>query len=226
MAAIVIAAVIRKASRRVESRLSDVTGLHCITALTQVFAYLIATILFAHLVPELRALGTALLAGVCVASVVVGLAAQNTLGNLVAGLSLVLYRPIRVGDDVQINSPKGLITARVELVSLGSTILRDAENSEVIVPNSMMVSSIGERGQSTFCPENGVRVHFVLPPGVASLHSDNVHRRRRNRPRNYFQAEWDTARYPPDRHVVGSPFAYPIVWIRDRLTVQSWQCDQ
>ena len=34
----------------------------------------------------------------CVISVIVGLAAQSTLSNLIAGISLVLYRPFKVGD--------------------------------------------------------------------------------------------------------------------------------
>lgn len=106
-----LAAGIRRFARRVESRLSDVTGLRFASALAQMSAYLVAFILYAHLVPELRALGTALLAGVGVVSVVLGLAAQNTLGNLIAGLSLVLYRPIRVGDTVQLTTPRGLSTA-------------------------------------------------------------------------------------------------------------------
>ena len=51
--------------------------------------------------------GTALLAGVSVASIVVGLAAQNTLSNLVAGFSLLLYRPFHIGDRVQLGTPRG-----------------------------------------------------------------------------------------------------------------------
>ncbi len=137
-----LSAALRKFERRIESRLSDVTGLRFASAFAQVFAYLGCFLLYAHLIPQLRALGTALLAGVSVVSVVLGFAAQNTLGNLVAGVSLVLYRPFRVGDIVQLNSPKGVITATVEQVSLGYTLLRGAENSEVIVPNSLMSSSI------------------------------------------------------------------------------------
>lgn len=155
--ATVIAALIRRTARRLEPRLSDVTGVRFISAFVQLLTFLLAFILYAHLVPELRALGTALLAGVSVVSVVVGLAAQNTLGNLIAGLSLVLYRPVRVGDEIQLNSPKGLITATVELVSLGYTILRDAEEHAVIVPNSVMVSSVVIRlGQAPPAPASDV----------------------------------------------------------------------
>ena len=152
-AATALAALVRRAARRVQVHLSDVTGLSFASALGQVFAYVVAFILYAHLVPELRAVGTALLAGASVVSIVLGLAAQNTLGNLVAGFSLVLYRPIRVGDNVQLNTPKGLATASVELISLGYTILRDADQEQILVPNSVMMSTIvirleGKRGEA------------------------------------------------------------------------------
>ncbi len=91
--------------------------------------------------PELRSLGRALLTGVSVASVVVGLAAQTTLGNLVAGFSLVLYRPIRIGDSVQVNAPTGVVTAQVKVISLGFTILLDAQGNEIVIPNSVMMGS-------------------------------------------------------------------------------------
>ena len=81
--------LIRRAERRFESHLSDTTALRFISALVQVLVYLMGFVLYAHIVPELRSLGRALLTGVSVASVVVGLAAQTTLGNLVAGFSLV-----------------------------------------------------------------------------------------------------------------------------------------
>ena len=133
---------IRRITKRIESRLSDVTGLRFASAFAHVLTYLLAFILYARLIPELRTFGTTLLAGVGVVSVVIGLAAQNTLGNLIAGLALVLYRPIRVGEIIQLNTPKGLTTATVEAVSLGYTILRDTDVHEVIVPNSVMGSSV------------------------------------------------------------------------------------
>jgi small-conductance mechanosensitive channel len=77
-----------------------------------------------------------------VVSVVFGLAAQSTLSNVVAGFSLVLYRPIRVGDYIQLNTPKGLLTATVKQISLGYTILLDADKDNIFVPNSLMMSTI------------------------------------------------------------------------------------
>jgi moderate conductance mechanosensitive channel len=141
-AAAIIGALVKRAEHRIERRLSDVTGLRFASAFVHVVVYLIAFVLYAHIVPELRSLGTALLAGVSLVSIIVGLAAQNTLSNLIAGFSLVLYRPLRVGDHVQLNTPKGVVSARVEDISLGYTMLRDVDGNEVIVPNSVMVSNV------------------------------------------------------------------------------------
>jgi small-conductance mechanosensitive channel len=140
---------IRRLAHHVEERLSDPTGLRFASAFVQVLVYLVGLILYANLIPRLHSLGTALLAGASVASIVLGLAAQNTLGNLIAGLSLVLYRPFRDGDTIQLAAPKGLVTARVESISLGYTVLRDPGGDEIMVPNSVMASSIVVRVAGT-----------------------------------------------------------------------------
>ena len=57
-------------------------------------------------------------------------------------MSLVLYRPIRIGDRVQLNTPKGMVTATVEMLTLGYTVLRDAERNEILVPNSVMMNNV------------------------------------------------------------------------------------
>ena len=68
--------------------------------------WVVMLILYAHLIPVLRAMGTALLAGASVASVVIGLAAQSTLGNLVAGVAITIYRPFRLGDTLQVRAER------------------------------------------------------------------------------------------------------------------------
>jgi hypothetical protein len=46
-------------------------------------------------------------AGTATGGTAAGLAAQSTLGNLVAGLSITLYRPFRLGDTLQVTAPTG-----------------------------------------------------------------------------------------------------------------------
>jgi small conductance mechanosensitive channel len=120
--------------------LVDRTTVRFLGQLAQIGVYLFAFISYAHLVPALARLGTAWLASVSVISVVVGLAAQNTLGNLIAGISLLLYRPFNVGDRLQVTAPTGLETGEVESLNLGYTILKTDDNRRVVVPNSVMAS--------------------------------------------------------------------------------------
>ena len=96
--------------------------------------------LYAYVVPPLRALGGALLAGAGVLSVVLGLAAQSTLGNLIAGASLALYRPFEIGDKVQVSTPTGTEIGTVESLTLGYTVLQTYDNRRIVIPNSVMVS--------------------------------------------------------------------------------------
>src|SRR5579862_7865768 len=104
--------------------------------------WVVMLILYAHLIPALRAMGTALLAGASVASVVIGLAAQSTLGNLVAGVSITIYRPFRLGDTLQVAAPTGTEIGVVELISLGYTTLRAPAGHLIVVPNSLAASQV------------------------------------------------------------------------------------
>ncbi len=109
-------------------------------------------ILYAHLIPVLRSMGTALLAGASVASVVIGLAAQSTLGNLVAGVSITIYRPFRLGDTLQVAAPTGTEIGIVELISLGYTTLRAPAGHLIVLPNSVAASQVILNLSSTFTP--------------------------------------------------------------------------
>jgi len=107
-----------------------------------VVIWVVMLILYAHLIPVLRSLGTALLTGASIASVVIGLAAQSTLGNLVAGVAITLYRPFRLGDRLQVSAPTGTEIGNVEMLSLGYTTLRTDDGRFVVLPNSIAASQV------------------------------------------------------------------------------------
>ncbi len=118
----------------------DRTAVNFLAQLVRIGVFIFAFISYAHLVPALSGLGHAWLASVGVISVIVGLAAQNTFGNLIAGISLLLYRPFNLGDRLQVTAPTGLETGTVENLSLGYTLLRTDDNRRVVIPNSVMAS--------------------------------------------------------------------------------------
>lgn len=118
----------------------DRTGVRFLAQLARFAVYIVAFIAYAHLVPAFSGMGVAGLASVSVISVILGLAAQNTLGNLIAGISLLLYRPFRLGDRLQLTAPTGLETGTVESLTLGHTWLRTDDNRRIVIPNSLMAS--------------------------------------------------------------------------------------
>src|SRR5580693_1980904 len=117
-----------------------------------VLIWVIVLILYAHLIPVLRSMGTALLAGAGVVSVVIGLAAQSTLGNLVAGISIAIYRPFRLGDTLQVTAPTGTDIGVVEIISLGYTTLRAADGHMIVLPNAIAASQVTINLSSNYAP--------------------------------------------------------------------------
>jgi len=132
----------------------DRTTISFLQQMLSALIWVIVLILYAHLIPVLRSMGTALLAGASVASVVIGLAAQSTLGNLVAGVSITIYRPFRLGDTLQVAAPTGTEIGVVELISLGYTTLRAPAGHLIVVPNSLAASqvTINLNSSSNFVP--------------------------------------------------------------------------
>ena len=142
--AVLINRMLRMAVQRALARGSrvhiDRTRVKFISQLAQIIVYIVTFFVYAHLIPALSNLGNAGLASVGVLSVVAGLAAQNTLGNLISGISLLLYRPFNVGDRLQVLAPTGLETGEIESLNLGYTIIKTDDNRRVVVPNSIMAS--------------------------------------------------------------------------------------
>jgi potassium efflux system protein len=67
----------------------------------------------------------------------VGFGSQNILNNFISGLVLLVERPIRVGDLIQLEDLYGT----VEHIGTRSTCVRTATNMEIIIPNSTFLQS-------------------------------------------------------------------------------------
>jgi small-conductance mechanosensitive channel len=86
--------------------------------------------------------GNTLLAGSAITAIVVGLAAQQTLGNLFAGLVIVSARPFRVGERVRLQA--GAVAGQIEgVVSsqglLYTTLARGEDR--IMIPNTVVLSA-------------------------------------------------------------------------------------
>ncbi len=88
--------------------------------------------------PELRVLSTSLLASAGVSGLIVGFAARSTLGNAIAGLTISITQPIRIGDDVELRSDRGI----VEDIHFTYTVLRLGDGRRLIIPNDTLASEL------------------------------------------------------------------------------------
>jgi small conductance mechanosensitive channel len=68
----------------------------------------------------------------------IGLALQGALGHVAAGLMLVIFRPFRVGDNVETAGVAGVVTE----ISLFTTEICTADNIMIVIPNSAIWAGV------------------------------------------------------------------------------------
>ena len=79
---------------------------------------------------SLRRIGTGLLTGVGIGGIIVGLAAQRSLGNLLAGLQIAFTQPLRIDDVLVVEGEFG----RVEEITLTYVVLSLWDKRRLILP--------------------------------------------------------------------------------------------
>lgn len=84
---------------------------------------------------RLRELGTGLLASAGIAGLVIGLAAQRTLANILAGFQLALTQPIRIDDVVIVEGEWG----RIEEITLTYVVVQIWDRRRLVVPISHFI---------------------------------------------------------------------------------------
>ncbi len=130
--ALTLSRVVRSAVHAATTRSGhiDRTTLSFLRQMMGALIWVVMLILYAHLIPVLHSMGTALLAGASVASVIIGLAAQSTLGNLVAGVSITIYRPFRLGDTLQLEKAiAGCFLTKVDATAMTLELRLHASDS-------------------------------------------------------------------------------------------------
>jgi small-conductance mechanosensitive channel len=87
-----------------------------------------ATMLFPNLTP------TKALAGLGLGTIAIGLAFQDTFENFLAGLLILLRKPMRIGDDIECQGVSG----RVEEITIRDSYIRRRSGELILVPNSFL----------------------------------------------------------------------------------------
>ncbi|HEX2676810.1 MAG TPA: mechanosensitive ion channel family protein, partial [Polyangiales bacterium] len=123
---------------------------------------------------------TSLLTTSALLTAIVGLSLQDTLGNLIAGLSLQSQEPFAIGEWVQIDR-EGLQVGQVLEINWRATRLRTLDDAELTVPNAQLArAALLNYSRPTGKPRRTVlfavpsdvptrRVHDVVSKAVASV---------------------------------------------------------
>jgi small conductance mechanosensitive channel len=108
-----------------------------------------------------------LIASLGVVGVGAGLAMQGVLSNLVAGLTIILSQPFRIGEYIAVIGVEG----QVESIELFTTTLLHPDRSQVIIPNRKLVGEVlhnyGKIRQLSL--QLGVAYKTDLPRALAAI---------------------------------------------------------
>lgn len=78
-----------------------------------------------------------IVAGLGIIGIAVGFAAQSTLADFIAGVTILIEQPFQIGDWVRIGNDEG----KIEKISLRTTHIRTRSNMSVILPNAKVASA-------------------------------------------------------------------------------------
>lgn len=118
----------------VEEKKLKQTRINFLQILFAFLIYLFACIFILFLIPGFKAFSVSLLAGAGILAIVVGLAAQKTLANIISGISIAVSVPFRIGDRIKVGEEYG----DVEELTLRHTVMKTWDNRRVIIPNALV----------------------------------------------------------------------------------------
>lgn len=109
-------------------------------------------------IPEVQAVAGSILASSAVIALVLGLAAQSTLSNFMAGILVAFTQPLRLGDSVAVAGASGT----VHQIGLMYTVIRAGDGARYYVPNVKLASDT-IRNATIAGTEHLASVRVVVP---------------------------------------------------------------
>ena len=113
----------------------DKTNLMFLKNIVIYSTYCIGFLSMFNQIPGMQQLSKTLLTGAGILAAAVGFGSQQAISNIVSGIFMVLFKPFRVGDHIDLG---GAYCGTVVDVSLRHTTIKNNENKMIIVPNSVL----------------------------------------------------------------------------------------
>lgn len=140
---IIINGIIKRIINRLNKKYSNmITTNQYIYQTIRTSIWIIGIVLIIKQIAPLSSIGDTLLGATSIIAVAVGIAAQATFGNYIAGFFLAIHQPFKVGDIIYIKE-RGL-SGTVKEITFRHTVLLTQEQTEIIIPNTVMNSAVVE----------------------------------------------------------------------------------
>jgi small conductance mechanosensitive channel len=130
-----ISGITRRTLSRVRGFRHDRTVVSFVVQVVRVVVYIVG---FIAVLQRLGVQTTSIIAVLGAASLAVGLALQGTLSNVAAGVLLLVLRPYKVGDVIEVGGASGT----VQRLDLFVTQMSNANNHKIVVPNSKVLGDV------------------------------------------------------------------------------------
>ena len=125
----------KKIIERREKQSTDKTNLIFLRNIVIYTTYCIGFLSMVNQIPGMQQLSKTLLTGAGILAAAVGFGSQQAISNIVSGIFMVLFKPFRVGDHIDLGGDnKGTVVD----ISLRHTTIKNNENKMIIVPNSVL----------------------------------------------------------------------------------------
>lgn len=128
---------IRKATKRETHALDKTTG-NYLQQILVIVIYIIGVSAIIGNIPGLEKIGSSILASAGILTAAVALASQEALSNFIGGVFIVVGKPFKLGDFIDVD---GVAAGTVIEITLRHTVIRNAENRMILIPNSKINSS-------------------------------------------------------------------------------------
>jgi small conductance mechanosensitive channel len=147
--------------KKIDKATMDTTQLNFVKHVLAGTIYLLGFILIIFQIDYLKTTAISILASSGIMAVIIGLASQQTIANVISGLFISLFKPFRIGDRIRFIDRKA--EGIVEDITLRHTVVRTYENKHIIIPNNIMNNELIENAnivENKICTFFDVRISF------------------------------------------------------------------
>lgn len=143
---IVANVVLQRICKTKMKKRNNLNGIFLVEALSAL-SWIIVIIAICKTFPYLSELAEGLIVSSGLVAIVIGLAAQESLANVIAGIFITIFKPFNIGDRVHLAGDD--ISGNIKSINLRHTIINSYTGIDIIVPNSIIGTSKIENSSYT-----------------------------------------------------------------------------